>query len=48
MIRSEDKFKAIIPYALKREVKILFGKKTEEEIRAAKAAKAPAAPKGDK
>ena len=36
MIRSEDKFKAIIPYALKREVKILFGKKSEEEKISAK------------
>ncbi|MBO4919912.1 MAG: FAD-dependent oxidoreductase [Erysipelotrichaceae bacterium] len=31
MIKSEDKFKAIIPYAAKRAVKIKFGKKTEEE-----------------
>ncbi len=31
MIRSEDKFKAIIPYAAKRAVSIKFGKKTEEE-----------------
>ena len=31
MIRSEDKFKAILPYALKRAVKIKFGKKTEKE-----------------
>ena len=27
MVRSEDKFKAILPYMAKREVKILFGKK---------------------
>ena len=31
MIKSEDKFKAILPYAAKRAVKIKFGKKTEEE-----------------
>ena len=31
MIKTEDKFKAIIPYALKREIKIRFGAKTEEE-----------------
>ena len=31
MVRSEDKFKHIIPYAAKRAVKIKFGKKTEEE-----------------
>lgn len=31
MIATEDKFSAIIPYALKREVKIRFGKKTPEE-----------------
>ena len=31
MIRSEDKFKAIIPYAAKRAVNIKFGKKSEEE-----------------
>lgn len=31
MVRSEDKFKAILPYALKRGFKILFGKKTPEE-----------------
>ena len=31
MVRSEDKFKAILPYAAKRAVKIVFGKKTEEE-----------------
>ena len=31
MIKSEDKFKAIIPYATKRGLKIIFGKKTEEE-----------------
>ena len=31
MIKSEDKFKAIIPYAAKRAVQIKFGKKTEEE-----------------
>ena len=27
MVRSEDKFKAILPYMLKREMKIRFGKK---------------------
>ena len=27
MVRSEDKFKAILPYMVKREVKIRFGKK---------------------
>ncbi|HCR07522.1 MAG TPA: hypothetical protein DIU25_03855, partial [Ruminococcaceae bacterium] len=27
MVRSEDKFKAILPYMAKREVKIRFGKK---------------------
>ena len=32
MIKSEDKFKAIIPYAAKRAVKIKFGKKTPEEM----------------
>ncbi len=31
MVRSEDKFKAILPYAAKRAMKIVFGKKTEEE-----------------
>ena len=31
MVKSEDKFKAIIPYALKRGVKIVFGPKTEAE-----------------
>ncbi len=31
MVKSEDKFKAILPYALKRGFKILFGKKTKEE-----------------
>ena len=31
MIKSEDKFKAIIPYAAKRAIKIKFGPKTEEE-----------------
>ena len=31
MIKSEDKFKAIIPYAAKRAVKIVFGPKTKEE-----------------
>lgn len=31
MIRSEDKFKAILPYAIKRGFRILFGKKTPEE-----------------
>ena len=27
MVRSEDKFKAILPYMIKREMKIRFGKK---------------------
>ena len=31
MIKSEDKFSAIIPYAAKRAVSIKFGKKSEEE-----------------
>lgn len=31
MVRSEDKFKAILPYALKRGFKIVFGKKTPAE-----------------
>lgn len=31
MIRSEDKFKAILPYAIKRGMKIKFGKHTDEE-----------------
>lgn len=31
MIRSEDKFKAILPYAAKRAVKITFGSKTDAE-----------------
>ncbi len=31
MIKSEDKFKAILPYAMKRAFKIKFGKHTEEE-----------------
>lgn len=31
MIKSEDKFKAIIPYAAKRAIKIKFGAKTEAE-----------------
>lgn len=31
MIKSEDKFKAILPYAIKRGFRILFGKKTPEE-----------------
>ncbi|MBQ1566604.1 MAG: FAD-dependent oxidoreductase, partial [Erysipelotrichaceae bacterium] len=31
MIKSEDKFKAILPYAAKRAIRIKFGKKTEEE-----------------
>lgn len=31
MIKSEDKFKAILPYAIKRGIKIKFGKHTEEE-----------------
>ena len=49
MVRSEDKFKAILPYAIKRGMRIVFGKKTAEEkasqkkhkeaVKAAKAAK---------
>ncbi len=49
MVRSEDKFKAILPYAFKRGMRIVFGKKTAEEkasqkkhkeaVKAAKAAK---------
>ena len=31
MIKSEDKFKAILPYAIKRGFKIKFGKHTDEE-----------------
>ena len=31
MVKSEDKFKYIIPYAAKRAIKIKFGSKTEEE-----------------
>ena len=31
MIKSEDKFKAIIPYAAKRAIKIKFGSKTDAE-----------------
>lgn len=31
MVKSEDKFKHIIPYAAKRAIKITFGKKTEAE-----------------
>lgn len=31
MVKSEDKFKAILPYAIKRGMKIKFGKHTEEE-----------------
>ncbi len=31
MYTSEDKFKAILPYMIKRGIKIKFGKKTEEE-----------------
>lgn len=31
MVKSEDKFKVILPYAIKRGLKIKFGKKTEEE-----------------
>ena len=31
MIKSEDKFKAILPYAIKRGIKIKFGKHTPEE-----------------
>ena len=29
MYKAEDKFKAIAPYAAKREMKILFGKKKD-------------------
>lgn len=39
MIRSEDKFKAILPYAIKRGAKIVFGKKTPEEKASQKAHK---------
>ena len=49
MVRSEDKFKAILPYAFKRGMRIVFGKKTaaekasqkkhKEAVKAAKAAK---------
>ena len=31
MVRSEDKFKKILPYAIKRGFRIVFGKKTAEE-----------------
>jgi 4Fe-4S binding domain. len=31
MVRSEDKFKAIIPYMAKRAMKIVFSKKTDEK-----------------
>lgn len=31
MVRSEDKFKAILPYMIKRAAKIAFKKKTPEE-----------------
>lgn len=36
MIKSEDKFKAILPYAMKRGVKIIFAKKNEAEREAIK------------
>ncbi len=36
MYRSEDKFKAILPYAAKRAVKIVFGKKTPAEKESAR------------
>lgn len=39
MVRSEDKMKAILPYMLKRAVKIQFGKKTPEEKASQKAHK---------
>ena len=32
MVRSEDKFKAILPYMIKREMKIRFGKRTAETM----------------
>ena len=31
MIKSEDKMKAILPYMVKRAIKIKFGKKTPQE-----------------
>lgn len=37
MVTAEDKFKAIIPYELKRAVKIVFAPKTAEEKAAIKA-----------
>lgn len=40
MMKSEDKFKAILPYAIKRSFKIKFGKKTKEEKLAIKKHKA--------
>lgn len=40
MVRSEDKFKAVLPYAIKRAVKITFGKKTAEEKQSQAAHKA--------
>ena len=39
MITAEDKFKAILPYQLKRAVKIVFSPKTAEEKAQIKAAK---------
>ena len=39
MVTAEDKFKAIIPYELKRAVKIVFAPKTAEEKAAIKAHK---------
>ena len=39
MIPAEDKFKAIVPYELKRAVKIVFSPKTAEEKAAIKAHK---------
>ena len=39
MIPAEDKFKAIVPYELKRAVKIVFAPKTAEEKAAIKAHK---------
>ncbi len=39
MVRSEDKMKAILPYMMKRAIKIKFGKKTPEEKASQKAHK---------
>ena len=39
MVRSEDKMKAILPYMMKRAIKIQFGKKTPEEKASQKAHK---------